>query len=94
MITIEIHARDITEQLQKSCNSANSFEWLKQLRFKIVPDANESCKCFCEQTNTLQEYGFEYQGNNERLVVTALTDRCYLTLITAMHLKKGTKYSL
>jgi hypothetical protein len=31
-----VHARDITDQLQKTAFSAESFEWKKQLRFKMV----------------------------------------------------------
>ena len=29
LITIEVHARDIIEQLMKSCFSPTEFEWLK-----------------------------------------------------------------
>ena len=36
LITIEVHARDITDSLSKTCFSVNSFEWKKQLRFKAV----------------------------------------------------------
>lgn len=88
LITTEVHARDITDVLSKTCFSVNSFEWKKQLRFKAVLQG-QSADCTVQQTNTSFPYGFEYQGNNGRLVVTSLTDRCYMTLTTAMHLKKG-----
>jgi dynein heavy chain len=88
LITIEVHARDITDFLSKTCFSVNSFDWKKQLRFKATLQG-ESADCTVEQTSTVFPYGFEYQGNNGRLVVTSLTDRCYMTLTTAMDLKKG-----
>ncbi|XP_006863561.1 PREDICTED: dynein heavy chain 2, axonemal [Chrysochloris asiatica] len=87
LVTIEIHARDVLEKLYKSgLMDVNSFDWLSQLRFYWEKDLDD---CVIRQTNTQFQYSYEYLGNSGRLVVTPLTDRCYMTLTTALHLHRG-----
>ncbi|XP_016879708.1 dynein axonemal heavy chain 2 isoform X7 [Homo sapiens] len=87
LVTIEIHARDVLEKLYKSgLMDVNSFDWLSQLRFYWEKDLDD---CVIRQTNTQFQYNYEYLGNSGRLVITPLTDRCYMTLTTALHLHRG-----
>ncbi|XP_073510575.1 dynein axonemal heavy chain 2 isoform X2 [Phyllobates terribilis] len=87
LITVEVHARDVIDRMLRSgCMDVSSFEWLSQLRFYWEKDVDD---CLIRQTNTHFQYGYEYLGNSGRLVITPLTDRCYMTLTTALHLHRG-----
>lgn len=87
MVVIDVHARDVVAAMvRKTVSSLDDFEWTKQLRYYWEADVDN---CVVRQTNTRFVYGYEYLGNSERLVITPLTDQCYMTLTGALHLKFG-----
>ncbi|KAG7496340.1 dynein heavy chain 2, axonemal [Solea senegalensis] len=87
LVTVEVHARDVIDKLAKTgCNDVNAFDWLSQLRLYWEKEVDD---CIIRQTNTHFKYGYEYLGNSGRLVITPLTDRCFMTLTTALHLHRG-----
>jgi len=87
LIIIDVHARDIIDSFViDSVLDPRDFEWESQLRFywEREPDVMAIRQCTGEF-----RYGNEYMGNNGRLVVTGLTDRCYMTLTQALSFKLG-----
>jgi len=87
LIVLDVHARDvITELYAKGIKNLNDFEFSKQLRYYWDADIDD---CMVRQTNTSFQYGYEYLGNGPRLVITPLTDKCYITLTSAKHLQFG-----
>ncbi|KAH7827202.1 dynein haevy chain 9, inner dynein arm 5 [Monocercomonoides exilis] len=87
LIVVEVHARDIVEELiRDGVSSASDFDWQKRLRYYW--DAKED-DCVIRQTTSSFKYGYEYLGCTSRLVITPLTDQCYITLTSALHLKLG-----
>ncbi|CAF0762898.1 unnamed protein product [Adineta steineri] len=89
IITKEVHGRDIIERLIKTQTmDIHSFEWQVQLRF-YWERYEQTEDCIIRQTITKFTYNYEYLGCTSRLVISPLTDRCYLTLTTALHLFRG-----
>ena len=98
LVTIQVHQRDVMADLnsffkQKKLHSATDFEWLKQARFYWQPEEEDLCdddgKLCVSVTNVDFMYMYEYLGCKGRLVITPLTDRCYITLAQAIGMFLG-----
>ncbi|OHS96678.1 Dynein heavy chain family protein [Tritrichomonas foetus] len=87
LITLFLHNLDIYRQLVNSgITSPRHFDWQKQMRYYWQFDGR---KCVVSITDVDREYSYEYLGCTSRLVITPLTDRCYITLAQALGLSMG-----
>jgi dynein heavy chain len=91
LIVLDVHGITVLENLETAkCKSINDFDWSKQLRYYWVEEAIDSIgktvsdDCLLRQTIAAFRYSYEYLGNTPRLVVTPLTDKCYMTLTGAI----------
>lgn len=100
LIVLDVHALQVvTNMIQARVENINDFPWTSQLRYywEEIQETdgpqyqgdNTTHDCFAKQTITRFRYGYEYLGNGPRLVITPLTDQCYMTLTGALHLNFG-----
>ena len=84
---IDVHARDVVERLIKDkVEVGTCFQWQSQLKYAQNPKTRDPLITICDAEI---DYGFEYIGNCGCLVITPLTDRCYITLTQAQRLVLG-----
>ncbi|KAK7195889.1 dynein heavy chain [Novymonas esmeraldas] len=82
LIIVDVHGRDIVDRfVRDSVTDAREFDWESQLRFYWEKSVDT---CMIAQCTGRFRYGFEYMGLNGRLVITPLTDRCFMTLTQAL----------
>ena len=86
LITIQVHQEEVFYVPLKTVTNIGSFDWLRQSRFSYKPE-KELVVIAIADTET--DYCNEYLGVKERLVITQLTDRCYITLSQAIGMYMG-----
>ncbi|OMJ83653.1 hypothetical protein SteCoe_15380 [Stentor coeruleus] len=85
MITTSVHNRDIlANMLELQVETNSDFAWQKQLRYYWDSDL-----CIIKQINYSTQYAYEYLGCTSRLVVTPLTEKCWITITSALNVKLG-----
>ncbi|XP_071429942.1 dynein axonemal heavy chain 17 isoform X2 [Pithys albifrons albifrons] len=85
--TIDVHSRDVVAKMvQSKVESDQAFAWQSQLRHRWD---EEKKHCYANICDAQLQYAYEYLGNTPRLVITPLTDRCYITLTQSLHLYMG-----
>jgi dynein heavy chain len=91
LIVIDVHARDVTKRLIKDdVKAVTDFAWICQLRYYWdEPTIKDQHGVVVRQTNAKFYYSWEYLGVVARLVITPLTDKCFVTLTGALNLLLG-----
>ncbi|KAG8180011.1 hypothetical protein JTE90_020966 [Oedothorax gibbosus] len=83
--TMDVHARDVVAHLvHLRVESETDFAWQSRLRHRWEDEG-----CSVHICDARFRYCHEYLGNTPRLVVTPLTDRCFITLTQSLKLMMG-----
>jgi dynein heavy chain len=91
LVTIQVYQRDKFFEIQDAVKAekikdANDFDWLKNTRCYWK---QEEGTVAVSVTDVEFIYQYEFLGAKERLCITPLTDRCYVTLSQALGMMYG-----
>jgi dynein heavy chain len=97
LTVMDVHAKDVTvKMVDQKVDNKNDFLWLSQMRFYWEEDSQRfwepkgvNDNMWTQMVAARKAYGYEYLGNSFRLVITPLTDKCYLTLMGALQMLRG-----
>ena len=97
LTVMDVHARDVgIKMINNGVSTVTDFDWLSQLRYywrdgeqSFWQERGVADNLYCQMVASVREYGYEYLGNSFRLVITPLTDKCYLTLMGALQMILG-----
>ncbi|ETW36323.1 hypothetical protein PFTANZ_02988 [Plasmodium falciparum Tanzania (2000708)] len=91
LIILDVHTRDvIISFIKKKISDSTSFDWQAQLKYYWVYDKKiNNYTCEIKLCDFKTKYLYEYIGNSGKLVITPLTDKCYITLTQALNLILG-----
>jgi dynein heavy chain len=89
LVLIAVYLEDVITTRISSKLNANSYDWQKYTRVYWKDDSNFGENCVISITDWNAIYSYEYLGVKERLCITPLTDRCYITLAQALSMNYG-----
>ncbi|VWU49406.1 dynein heavy chain, putative, partial [Hepatocystis sp. ex Piliocolobus tephrosceles] len=91
LIILDVHTRDvIISFIKKKIFDSTSFDWQAQLKYFWIYDKKiNNYTCEIRLCDFKTKYLYEYIGNSGKLVITPLTDKCYITLTQALNLILG-----
>eukprot|EP00796_Vickermania_ingenoplastis_P010528 gene10529-7314_t len=92
LIVLNVHSRDIIQMLaDKNITAVGDFSWYQQLRYywEEDPKTTGGMNVGIQHCSAHLWYGYEYLGNQPRLVITPLTDRAFLTCTSALGMNLG-----
>ena len=90
LITIDVHNCDIIKYfINDNTDSKKDFNWQMRIRYYWDDLIGNVGNCRIQQVNTEFIFAHEDLGASFRLVITPLSDRCYMTLTGALQQQLG-----